>query len=138
MAVDGLSLLPNLVVDADAVCGKAGLIGSFDPNNEFLLDTGRDGADCVRAGLFGNREPKIEFRLEGIGRDVVWGRAGLIGRIELNKEFFLFVDDVVDGAVARGRAGLMGRLESNSELSAGLLSPVPHESRELAVSSLGS
>jgi hypothetical protein len=106
-------------------------MGSFEPNNEFLLDIGRDGAVCTRAGLIGNREPKSEFRLDGAGRDVVGrdvvvcGRDGLIGSFELNSELFLFVDDVVDEAVVRGRAGLMGRLEPNSELSSETLFLVP-------------
>lgn len=114
-------------------------MGSFEPNNEFLLEIGRDGAVCARAGLIGNREPKSEFRLDVVGRDVdVCGRAGLIGNIELNSELFLFVDDVVDEAVVRGRAGLMGRLEPNSELSAGTLFPVLVEPREIPVSSVGS
>lgn len=118
-------------------------MGSFEPNNEFLLDIGRDGAFCARAGLIGNREPKSEFRLDGVvrdvvGRDVVCGRAGLIGSIELNSELFLFVDDVVDEAVVRGRAGLIGRLETNSELSAGMLFPVLVEPREVSVSPVGS
>jgi len=126
------------------VCGRAGLIGSLELNNEFLRDIGRDAAVCARAGLIGNKEPKSEFRLDvvggdAVGRDVdVCGRAGLIGSIELNSEIFLFVDDVVDEAVVRGRAGLISRFESNSELSPGIFFPVLLEPCEIAVSSVGS
>ena len=94
--------------------------------------------------MIGKREPKSEFRLDGIGLDVVGreaavcGRAGLIGSIELNSELFLFVDDVVDGAVVRGRAGLIGRLEVNNELSAGIFVSVRLEPCEIPVSSSSS